>query len=63
MDKALVTFEELDSELALQLPERRLLQCNNATGICVNVGPTTVNITNNHVCVQVNVLARGTCTA
>jgi hypothetical protein len=53
MDKALVTFEELDSELALELPERQLLQCNNANGICVNV-----DVRNNNVCAAIGVITK-----
>ena len=52
VDKELFTFDELDSELALELPERKLLQCNNNQGlVCVSI---------NNLCIGVNaaVLAR-----
>jgi hypothetical protein len=46
VEKELVTFEELDSELALELPERRLLQCNNNQGlICISIGNVCVGVT------------------
>ena len=45
IDKALVTFDELDSELALELPERRLLQCNNNRGlVCISIGNVCVGV-------------------
>ena len=51
-DKMLLSLDELDAEVALELPERRLLQvCNSNSGICVGV-----QVTNVHVCANVAVL-------
>jgi hypothetical protein len=45
VDKELFTFDELDSELALELPERKLLQCNNNQGlICISIGNVCVGV-------------------
>ena len=53
IEKTLLTFEEIESEMALELPERRLLQCNGNSGICANVGPITITNNTVKVCVVV----------